>query len=462
MKIGHFSDLHYCPAYLAEADRCFSFAIQDAIAHGIDVAILSGDATHHRLEVHSPALRLLAQRIQQLANHCPVLILQGTFSHDPPGMLHMLQMIGARHPIAIADRIGLVGLTTEGQWVEPACDASAALTLAVTCVPTVNKADLVPLVGAEDASAEMGNQLAAIMASFAPANDAYRDAGVPTVLVSHGTVQGSLNESGVPMAGLDHEFTIGALYSAHASAVMLGHIHKHQVWERNFAGIEQKIAYAGSPGRFHYGEIGDKVYLLWHLEANTVDIEPIVTPSRAMIDLEFPGAPDLDEIASVAAQCANAYVRVRCSVDAEHAPNVDRAGIRQILAAAAEVKIEVEVLSIQRQRCEGISRLPDLHSRFLRWCEISGTATEGLVERLDLLNTGEPEEIVARLLTQPEPPSAVASSDLSDRVRKDAIDVASGNDVEVPEEAAQASLSATATMHHQSPAALGDLLADLI
>jgi exonuclease SbcD len=324
-------------------------------------------------------------------------------------MLHMLQMIGARHPIAIADRIGLIGLTAEGQWIEPASAPHVPLTLAVTCVPTVNKADLVPLVGAEEAGTEMGNQLAAIMASFAPANDAYRAAGVPTVLVSHGTVQGSVNESGVPMAGLDHEFTIGALYSAHTSAVMLGHIHKHQVWERRFAGIEQKIAYAGSPGRFHYGEIGDKVYLLWHLQADSVEIEPVVTPSRAMIDLDFPGAPDLEEIAAVADQCANAYVRVRCSVDAEHAPNVDRAGIRQILAAAAEVKIEVEVLSIQRQRCEGISRLPDLNARFLRWCEISGTISDGLVERLDLLNAGEPEEIVARLLANPELPAALTA-----------------------------------------------------
>jgi exonuclease SbcD len=34
------------------------------------------------------------------------------------------------------------------------------------------------------------------------------------------------------MAGFDHEFTTGSLFAAGAQAVLLGHIHRHQLWLR--------------------------------------------------------------------------------------------------------------------------------------------------------------------------------------------------------------------------------------
>lgn len=397
LEIAHMSDLHYCPQLLEEADRCFAAAIEDAIAREVDVAIISGDSTHHRLDAHSPAFLRLAYRIKQLADHCPVLMLQGTFSHEPLGMLHILALIGAKYPVTIADRIGQKGLTLDDQWIDIDGDVSTPLKLAVTCVPTVNKADLVSTFGAENAGEEMGNQLAAVLASFAASNAAFRASGVPTVLTSHGTVQGSLNETGVPMAGLDHEFTMGSLFAANATATMLGHIHKHQKWDREYQGVPQVIAYAGSPGRFHYGEIGAKYYLVWHLGANSVTVEPVTTPSREMIDLNFIGAPVLSEIEAVAEQCANAFVRVRYQVDQEHAKNVDRKAIEQILAGAAEVKIEGMILTIQRQRCAGISQIPHFPDRFIRWCEITETPKEGLAERVAMLGLLEPEEIFAKI-----------------------------------------------------------------
>lgn len=78
MKILHASDLHYSAANLVEADRCFGFAVETAIQQKVDLAIVSGDSTDHELSGHSPALRALAKRLKQLADHCPVLLLQGT------------------------------------------------------------------------------------------------------------------------------------------------------------------------------------------------------------------------------------------------------------------------------------------------------------------------------------------------------------------------------------------------
>ncbi|TNY03497.1 hypothetical protein, partial [Escherichia coli] len=76
---------------------------------------------------------------------------------------------------------------------------------------------------------------------------------------------------GVPMAGFDHEFTTGALFSAAAQAILLGHIHRHQAWTQGEGERRQRIAYAGSIGRFHHGEQGDKGFLLWELGPDGVD-----------------------------------------------------------------------------------------------------------------------------------------------------------------------------------------------
>ena len=34
IRVGHFSDLHYCAKNLEEADRCFGFAVDEAIRRG--------------------------------------------------------------------------------------------------------------------------------------------------------------------------------------------------------------------------------------------------------------------------------------------------------------------------------------------------------------------------------------------------------------------------------------------
>lgn len=399
MNIMHASDLHYSPGNLVEADRCFGFAVEDAIARGVEVAIISGDSTDHSLESHSPAFLALAKRVRQLAEHCPVFMLQGTFSHEPTGMLRILEMIGAKHPIVVSDTVEMVGLR-DGRWEPYDRTEPASYALVITCVPTLNKADLALEVGAKNANIAMGEHIAALMGSFSPENGRLRLHGVPTILVSHGTVDGSMNESGVPMAGLDHEFTAGALFSAGTNAVMLGHIHAHQAWPRQVEQLHQIIAYPGSIGRFHYGEIGEKHYLNWQITATSVSFEPVVTPSRRMIDLTFEGMPNLNEIAAVASQCEGAYIRVTYAVDEEFGSTVDRKAIKEILGGAAEVKIEGSVLTVQRQRCAGISSLLTLDAKFKAWCDISNTNPDGLLERLSILQLNDPADIAHNIIAR--------------------------------------------------------------
>ncbi|MBA4175419.1 MAG: metallophosphatase family protein [Leptothrix sp. (in: Bacteria)] len=413
IRIAHFSDLHYGHKTLAEADRCFGAAIDQAIEAGVQAAVLSGDATDHALELHAPAALRLIEQVKRLAEYCPVLMLQGTFSHEPPGALSAFRLLGARHPIHVADRIEQVVLSQQGQWLPS--DAwrfdklsEAALAL-FTCVPTVNKAVVAATVGATHAATSVAAHMAALLAGFAPIHREARTRGVPTVGVSHGTVFGCISEHDVPMAGFDHEFTTGALFAAEARAFMLGHIHKHQAWTLEDGEGVQCVAYAGSIGRFHHGEQGDKGFLVWDVGADMASLQLHTTPARRTMDIVFEGRPDLAALKDVIAQqsLAGTNVRVRWTVAEEDKQAVDRAAILALLGEAAEVMLEGRIVPVVRARAAGISQLTSLVDKVRVWAQTTECSLEPLLGCLDRLISASPEEVAEAILQDSNASSAL-------------------------------------------------------
>lgn len=402
VKVAQMSDLHYSAGNIDEADRCFTAAVTGAIENGVDCALITGDSTDHAMDAHSPAIVALAKQLQRLADHCPVLMLQGTFSHEPPGLLKMLSMIGAKHPIAIAEQIGSYGLTDDRfELIEP----NTTYRLVVSAVPTLNKADIAALASDSVGSAgiEAGRIIAEVLGALAPMNRMLRQQGIPTMVISHGTVLNCLTEHGVPMAGSDHEFGAGGLFSALADAVALGHIHKHQVWESAAHDTKQLIAYAGSIGRFHHGEIDEKVWMEWLMQSGNPTFVAHPTPARKTVDLFFTGPPDLEMIRAAAADCSGAWVRVRYEVDEEHRQGVDRTAIKAILGNAAGVQIESKTLIVERVRAQGISTSPSLSEKLGKWCEVTATPFGSVSERLASLQNGDHESIVAEIVARLQP-----------------------------------------------------------
>ncbi|AKM45392.1 DNA repair exonuclease [Burkholderia contaminans] len=443
MKIAHFSDLHYSPGNLDEADRCFSYAADDAIARGAEIAVISGDSTDHRLDAHSPVLHALAKRVHGLADAMPVLMLQGTFSHEPPGTLSNFALMGARYPVAIADRPCQVALVAGQFWFSQgpvfseeefryAIDGGASTIF--TCLPTMNKAELALRVGALAASTDLADSLAGFLSAAGGINILARDAGIPTVGVSHGTVNGCETEHGVTMAGFDHEFSLGALFVAECSAFMLGHIHKCQTWERE----GRLVGYPGSIGRFHYGELGDKGYLSWDVTASGAQAILIPTPSREMVSVSFDGPPDAIELEALAAASAGKFVRIRWQIDEEHKQLVDRKAIEAMFSAAAGVKLEPRVLPVMRSRAEGISTAPTVDAKLTRWCELADVDAVPLVDRLQLLETGEPDAIAQSILARLAAPGPA------------------GDQSGLPEVASVLSLATSATSSSDAPPSAGD------
>lgn len=405
LRLCHFSDLHYSPGHLAESDRCFGFAVEHAIETGCEVAVVSGDSTDHRLDAHTPALAALARRIHQLSSHMPVVMIQGTFSHEPPGTLDIFGLIGERHRVYVADRIHQVALCG-GTFVPSVAGVFTAAELqqlivdegepevVFTCVPTVNKAVLASAVGVTLAPTALGDHLSAYLEAAGVVNQQLRRMGIRTVGISHGTVNGCQTEHGVPMAGFDHEFTIGALFEANCDAFMLGHIHRAQQWERE----GRVVAYPGSIGRFHYGELGDKGYLKWEVSAGRASASLVPTPARETVCLDFDGPPDMERLAAMAEEAAGKFVRLRWTVDEEHRQVIDREAITALFGKSADLKLEARVLPAVRSRAEGISRETSLPEKLARWGELTAVDTNPLLERLTMLQTLDAESIVERVL----------------------------------------------------------------
>jgi len=170
IRIAHFSDLHYAPENQVEVDRCFAYSVDAAIGRGVDAAVISGDATDHAQNLHSPAVDALGRNVRRLADRCPVLILQGTFSHEPPGTLNVFRHFGGRYPVHVADRLQQVALDGEGRWrvsdgwrFEALPDGTRAL---FSTLPTVNKATVAAAAGAAVAAEEVGMQLSTLLRGY--------------------------------------------------------------------------------------------------------------------------------------------------------------------------------------------------------------------------------------------------------------------------------------------------------
>lgn len=403
MLVAQLSDIHYCERYMEEADRCMAFAIERLRETKPELIILSGDLFDHRLEQNSRALLAAVCRVSELGCIAPVLILQGTLSHDALGALNIFRHVMSDYPIYVVDRIQQVFwqgyFDRSDSWAFSALPDtetpfSQRAAVLISCLPSINKGAVAAAVGTEDVAQATGEQAFNLLKAWAPLHLAARAAGIPTIVVSHGTVSECVTEHGVPMAGLDWEFTTGSLFAAEASAVLLGHIHKHQSWDRD----GRKIAYPGSIGRLHFGEVDPKGFLVWDVQPASASFQFIETPAKRLLEVTFPGTPDLVELAKLAKDAAGAHVRIRWTVDEEHRDAVDREAITAMFGHAEAIKLEGTIAPVQRQRAAGIGQAVSLADKVTRWGEVTQTDTAPLQERLTRIQVEAPEKIVEELV----------------------------------------------------------------
>jgi exonuclease SbcD len=248
-------------------------------------------------------------------------------------------------------------------------------------------------VGAENVAEKASEAIYDLCRGWAVTNLSARQNGIGTVMITHGTVNGAMTECAHALVSIDHEFTAGTLFAAETAAVMIGHIHAHNSWEHG----GRRIAYPGSITRLIHGHAADTGYLMWDVQADKSSFEFIKTPAKRLLELTFPGPPDMDELRRAAADAAGSYTRIRFSVDEESRHQVDRKAIEAIFASAAELKIEARVLPVQRTRAAGIGQALTLADRLRHWCDLTQSEPAPLLERLHAIETGDVADIIKEM-----------------------------------------------------------------
>lgn len=386
LKVLHSADLHFSISAdkLPEVVRTTDALLVQARAEQPDVIVLAGDTVDEydgRIRLDSDCARAAIAFVQEAANIAPVVIIRGTKSHDRESP-YFFQHLRARNPIHVATSIEQMALVRHDmdlhayfyEW-RPMNDqrlVDGERTVAVfSLVPSLDKSQLLAHM---DASIAGGNVIFRelvhdLFAGFGLVNETCQ---CPTFLVTHGMLTGAVFSSGQTAVGEDLEFGLSDLQAAKASAVLLGHVHKHQVFPGN-------VAYSGSPGRLNFGEQEDKGFLVWDCEGRAVPVMRFIPlPARRFcfgaVEWDGSAATVLAEARRIAEDCSGADVRFRYTIPEEERLSVDRSALELLFlgAGANRAKIEMNVIPKQRTRAAGISARHLLTEKVQQWGETVG------------------------------------------------------------------------------------------
>jgi len=107
MKVIHIGDQHLGGAYPEKAAKSFDFLNSElwendsSPAFAPDLIVSTGDLTDRPLHVHSEYLRPFLEFVQR--SRCPIVLLQGTPSHEPIGAIQNIGAVAQDQLMIISD-----------------------------------------------------------------------------------------------------------------------------------------------------------------------------------------------------------------------------------------------------------------------------------------------------------------------------------------------------------------------
>ncbi|MCL2679618.1 MAG: exonuclease SbcCD subunit D [Dehalococcoidia bacterium] len=259
MKIIHFADLHLgvetyghidaqsgLSTRLRDFTDSFDRLIDYAIDNNADLVLFCGDAYKNRNPSQTQQ-REFARRIKRLSQHgIPVFLLSG--NHD------MHNAYGRATAIEIFDTLAIEGVTVANKPGLHRIETPSG-TLQIVALPWLKRSNIV----GQEASAEMDfallNQkmqqgLADVIARLSES----LDPSLPAVLAAHVWVQSARTGTEDTMIiGQEHMLLPGTVALPCFDYVALGHIHRHQVLNR-----QPPVVYSGSLERLDFGDEDDE------------------------------------------------------------------------------------------------------------------------------------------------------------------------------------------------------------
>ena len=348
MRILHFADLHIgvenygridpntgLSSRLGDFLHTYDELVDYAIDGGVDLVLFCGDAYKSRnpSQTHQ---REFAKRIARLSNAgIPTFLLVG--NHDTPNViaqataLEIFPTLNVTN-VHIGDRLRTYMVETgDGP-------------LQVVAVPWIKRSEFL----ASDAARgmthrEINEAIERSIANAVRLQAENLDGGVPAVLAGHVTIsQSTLASEQSMMLGHDHALLNSSVALPQFDYVALGHIHRHQVLNR-----QPRVVYAGSVQRVDFGEEkDDKGFCVVELDTSQPQgmrlssFEFVKNSAREFVTVDVKiAAGDEDPTATVIKaiqghDLAGAIVRLRLTLPAELEALLLESKIRDALATA--------------------------------------------------------------------------------------------------------------------------------
>lgn len=275
MKVAHIADTH-----LSERPGPSGVTLDEQVAQlewiGDDAAEQGARAMLHGGDLYdgdnggrpsTPAERDAAETvISGWASRMPVVIVRG--NHDHPRDLRIFERLRTPHPVVIAEIPRVVPLL-DGE-------------LRVACLPWPRKALLAQWSGATSGLELDEALVAGLRAVLGGLGTGWSADDGCRVLLAHAELGSALLDNGQPLVGrCDVPLSESDLLGVGADAVLLGHVHRHQV----VAGPGGRgIVYAGGPRAFRFGEEGPKGYCLVDCgRGQDLEVEHREAPGRLLL-----------------------------------------------------------------------------------------------------------------------------------------------------------------------------------
>jgi DNA repair protein SbcC/Rad50 len=235
MKILHLADVHACRDRWSEVAASLDVVEEYAARESVDLVAIAGDHADGPLQdSERDVLDRLCARYQRLGDIAPVVIIEGTPSHDVPGSLEVFQRLSCTFGITILRPGKAYGLRTADRAIveiKPDKFAShSAWQLLLFGVPEPNKKWLLAEVGAtgkEASDQAVRDAMRNLLLGLGGMRKQHSD--LPCLLLYHGQVSGARTATGFGVeSGTGLAVSRDDLAAVEADYYALGDIHEPQ------------------------------------------------------------------------------------------------------------------------------------------------------------------------------------------------------------------------------------------
>lgn len=397
IRFNHGADTHFRPSRALDV-----FASLDVIEREsaeVDFNIFAGDLWDYPVQnTGASQFPEYVARMSRIAEKAPVVMVQGTPTHDSDGSLDIFEQASENITILRMGQAYFLAPSLGGNVVSQIwnneMDAVNPKAL-IFGLPEPQKKHLI----AADTSVTMEQAVRSILMGYAAIRAKYPE--LPCILVYHGQVKGAKNPNGEPVEGgvsIDDLALVGADYIA------MGDIHKPQR-----VGISRGI-HAYYPGAMHpTGDWKDAGYqfgfnqvTIGHMESASRDPNslfsdsvavPAKDPSITRIDFPHPELVKIEskfgQIVPAAKEGARVWWEISCSKD--EAVTIDVAKeLEHIITIGAheKSKVTLKLVADETVRAGEITKVRKLRDKFALWARnTKKEPTPALLDKCDELET---------------------------------------------------------------------------